>query len=86
MVSTRKRKTSITLALDDEALDKAKALDINVSAVADGALKDAIAQARQKQWLNQNAGAFAAQTAWHERHGRPLAHIISAPGGDSWID
>jgi antitoxin CcdA len=84
MVSSRKRKTSLTL--DAEALDQAKALDINVSAVANGALKNAIAQARQKQWLNQNAGAFAAQAAWHERHGHPLAEIISAPGGASWTD
>jgi antitoxin CcdA len=84
MVSATKRKTS--LALDAEALDEAKALDINVSAVADSALKNAIAQARQKQWLNQNAEAFAAQAAWHERHGHPLADIISAPGGASWKD
>jgi antitoxin CcdA len=84
MVSATKRKTS--LALDAQALDEAKALDINVSAVADGALKNAIAQARQKQWLKQNAEAFAAQAAWHERHGHPLADIISAPGGASWRD
>jgi antitoxin CcdA len=84
MVSSRKRKTSLTL--DAEALDQAKALDINVSAVANSALKNAIAQARQKQWLNQNAEAFAAQAAWHERHGHPLADIISAPGGASWRD
>jgi antitoxin CcdA len=90
MVLATKRKTSLTLdaqELDEaKALDQAKALDINVSAVADGALKDAIAQARQKQWLNQNAEAFAAQAAWHERHGHPLADIISAPGSAAWTD
>ena len=84
MVSTRNRKTSITL--DDELLDEAKALDINVSAVADGALENAIAQARYRLWLDQNAGAFVAQAAWHERHGHPLANIISAPGGAAWTD
>jgi antitoxin CcdA len=84
MVLATKRKTS--LALDAHALDEAKALDINVSAVVEGALKNAVAQARQKQWLNQNAEALAAQAAWHECHGHPLADIISAPGGDSWID
>ena len=42
------------------------------------------ANARRAQWLNQNAEAFAAQSVWHERHGHPLADIISAPGGSSW--
>lgn len=79
MVSTTKRKTSLTL--DAEVLDCAKELDINVSAVAEAALKDAVASARQAHWLKQNAEAFAAQAAWHERHGHPLADIISAPGG-----
>jgi antitoxin CcdA len=77
-----KRKTSLTL--DAEVLDGAKALNINVSAVAEAALKSAVAEARQQHWLNQNAAAFAAQAAWHERHGHPLAEILSAPGGTSW--
>lgn len=82
MVSTIKRKTSLTL--DAELLDGAKALDINVSAVAEAALKNAVAVARHAQWLHQNAEAFSAQAAWHERHGHPLADIMSAPGGSSW--
>jgi antitoxin CcdA len=82
MVLATKRKTSLTL--DAEVLDGAKALNINVSAVAEAALKSAVAEARQQHWLNQNAAAFAAQAAWHERHGHPLAEILSAPGGTSW--
>jgi antitoxin CcdA len=82
MVSALKRKTS--LSLDAELLDDAKALEINVSSVADAALKTAVANARQAQWLKQNAEAFAEQAAWHERHGHPLADILSAPGGPSW--
>ena len=77
-----KRKTSLTL--DAEVLDDAKALDINVSAVAESALKSAVASARRLQWVNQNAEAFAAQAAWHERNGHPLADIISGSGGSSW--
>jgi antitoxin CcdA len=82
VVSTVKRKTS--LSLDAELLDGAKALDINVSAVAEAALKHAVASTRHAQWLQQNAEAFAAQAAWHERHGHPLADIMSAPGSGSW--
>lgn len=82
MVYATQRKTSLTL--DAEALDLARELEINVSAVAEAALKSAVAQARHAQWVTQNAQAFAAQAAWHERNGHPLAGIISAPGGSSW--
>ena len=82
MVSAIKRKTSLTL--DAEVHDSAKALEINVSAVAEAALKRAVAEARRKQWLTENADNFAAQAAWHERNGHPLADIMSAPGAASW--
>jgi antitoxin CcdA len=82
LTSTTKRKTSLTL--DAELMDGAKALGINVSAVAEAALKSAVASARHAQWLEQNANAFAAQAAWHERHGHPLADIMTAPGSASW--
>lgn len=82
MAMTVKRKTSMTL--DGEVLDGAKALNINVSAVAEAALKNAVAQARHTQWLKQNAQAFAAQGAWHEKHGHPLADIMCSPGSASW--
>jgi antitoxin CcdA len=82
LTSTTKRKTSLTL--DAEVMDSAKALGINVSAVAEAALKNAVASARHVQWLQQNAEAFAAQAAWHELHGHPLADIMTAPGSASW--
>jgi antitoxin CcdA len=83
MVATTKRKTSLTL--DVEALEGAKELGINVSAVAEAALIKAVAEFRRNKWLAENAGAFAAQSEWHERHGHPLADIITAPGGSSWM-
>ena len=82
MVSATKRKTSLTL--DAEALEGAKELGINVSAVAETALIKAVAASRRKKWLTDNADAFAAQSDWHERHGHPLADIITAPGRSSW--
>ncbi|MCV2866703.1 type II toxin-antitoxin system CcdA family antitoxin [Defluviimonas sp. WL0075] len=82
MVAATKRKTSLTL--DAEALDRAKDLGINVSAVAETALIRAVSDARRKKWLEENADAFAAQSDWHERHGHPLADIIAAPGASSW--
>ena len=83
MVAATKRKTSLTL--DIEALEGARELGINVSAVAETALIKAVAETRRNKWLTDNAGAFAAQSEWHERHGHPLADIITAPGGSSWM-
>lgn len=82
MSPTAKRKTS--LSLDAAALDAARALGVNVSAVADAALARAVAEARRRAWLEENAAAFAAQAAWHDRNGHPLAEIIAAPGGTTW--
>ncbi len=82
MVSAAKRKTSLTL--DAEALDAARDLQINISAVAEAALIEAVACAQRDKWLAENAEVFAAQSDWHERHGHPLADIMTAPGGSSW--
>ena len=82
MTGVLKRKTSVTL--DADALDSAKELQINVSAVAEAALLKAIAEARNRKWQAENADAFAAQAEWHERNGHPLADIIAAQGGSSW--
>ena len=77
-----KRKTSLTL--DAEVLNSARELNVNISAVAEVALKEAIDKVRRQKWLNENADAFAAQADWHERNGHPLADIIVAPGRLFW--
>jgi antitoxin CcdA len=82
MVAASRRKTSLTL--DGEALDRAKDLGINVSAVAEAALIQAVAETRRERWLAENAAAFAAQSEWHERNGHPLADIMTGPGQSSW--
>ncbi len=84
MPRAARRKTSLTL--DAEALDAARDLGVNVSAVADEALRRAVADARRRRWLEDNAAAFAAQAAWHERHGHPLADILAGPAGATWRD
>ena len=84
MSSSAKRKTSLTL--DVAALDEARALGVNVSAVADAALRAAVAEAGQRKWLEENAAAFAAQAAWHEENGHPLAEIMAGPGRATWTD
>lgn len=82
MTAASRRKTSLTL--DATALDAARDLGINVSAVADAALRRAVSDARRRRWLEENADAFAAQAEWHERNGHPLSDILVSPGHASW--
>jgi antitoxin CcdA len=82
MTAALRRKTSLTL--DAAALDAARELGVNVSAVADAALRAAVEEARRRRWLAENAEAFAAQADWHARHGHPLADILAGPGGTTW--
>lgn len=82
MTPSPKRKTSLTL--DAATLEGARALGINVSAVAEAALTQAVAQAQRQQWLEDNAEAFKAQSDWHARNGHPLSEIMTASGGDTW--
>ena len=84
MSRTAKRITSLTL--DATVLDEARDLGLNVSAVANAALRRAVAQTRGQQWLKANANAFAAQAAWHEENGHPLADIVAGPGKSTWTD
>jgi len=82
MSTAATRKTSVTL--DAAALDAARDLGLNISAVADAALRQAVAEARRSRWLAENADAFARQAEWHERNGHPLADILAGPGKASW--
>ena len=84
MTVQARRKTSLTL--DAQALDDARALGVNVSAVADEALRRAVADARHRQWLAENAAAFEAQAQWHDTNAHPLAGIMAGPGAATWRD
>ena len=82
MNASARRKTS--LSLDAALLDDARALGLNVSALAEEALRASVAEARHRQWLSDNAAAFAAQRDWHDRDGHPLSDIIAGPAAATW--
>lgn len=82
MSAQSKRKTSLTL--DAQALEEARALGVNVSAVAEEALRRAVTEARRQRWLDENAEAFAAQADWHARNAHTLADIMVGPGATTW--
>jgi antitoxin CcdA len=74
--STVKRRTNVTISAD--LLAEARALDINVSAIAEAALDEAVRAARAAAWQAENAEALRQRVEWIGRNGLPLA------GWQSW--
>jgi antitoxin CcdA len=69
--STVKRRTNVTISAD--LLASARALDLNVSAIAEAALGEAVRSARAAAWQAENAEALRQRAEWIERSGLPLA-------------
>lgn len=82
MTALTRRKTSLTL--NARSLDEARELGVNVSAVADAAIRKAVDEARRERWRSENAEAFRAQAAWHEANPHPLSDIMAGPGAETW--
>ena len=68
-----KQRTNVTL--DAETLASARRLGLNVSAISDAALAEAVRQAEAKAWAEENAAAISERRAWIEAHGTPLADL-----------
>jgi antitoxin CcdA len=68
-------KTRTNVTLDGTLLRAARELDLNVSAIAEGALARAVAEARAQQWHAENARALSQRAAWIAENGPPLADI-----------
>lgn len=62
-------KKATNLSVNSDLLNKAKALDINLSAALEQALVQALKQRQQEQWLKENRAAIAAYNQEVEAHG-----------------
>jgi len=72
-VTTEKQRTNITLTAAN--LAAARELGLNVSAISDAAVAEAVRSARAKAWALENAAAIAERRAWIEANGTPLADL-----------
>lgn len=72
-VATGKQRTNVTLTAT--TLAAARALGLNVSAISDEALAEAVRQAQATAWTRENAAAIAERRSWIEANGVPLADI-----------
>jgi antitoxin CcdA len=73
MSAAQKQRTNVTLSAD--TLADARALGLNVSAISDAALADAVRHAKAKAWAEENAEAIAIRKSRIEAEGMPLADI-----------
>jgi len=71
--STEKQRTNVSLTAS--TLVAARELGLNVSAISDAALADAVRAARADAWVRENAEAIAERRAWIEANGTPLADL-----------
>ncbi len=76
-MSAVKKRT--TLLLTRATTDEAQSLGLNLSAIADAAIGDAVGRARREAWAQEHAEALQAQDAWMARNGHPFADVIDSP-------
>ena len=68
---SEKQRTNISV--DAATLDAARALGLNVSAISEAALAQAVREANAKDWAAENAEALAQRRDWLKANGLPLA-------------
>ena len=71
--ASEKQRTNITLTAAN--LAAARELGLNVSAISDAALAEAVRAAKAEAWVRENAEAIAERRAWIEANGTPLADL-----------
>jgi antitoxin CcdA len=71
--TTEKQRTNVTLTAAN--LAAARELGLNVSAISDAAVAEAVRAAKAEAWAKENAEAIAERRAWIEANGTPLADL-----------
>ncbi|MGY6696042.1 MAG: type II toxin-antitoxin system CcdA family antitoxin [Roseinatronobacter sp.] len=71
--TTEKQRTNVSLTASN--LAAARDLGLNVSAISDAALAEAVRAAKAEAWARENAEAIAERRAWIEANGTPLADL-----------
>ena len=62
-------KKATNLSVNSDLLKRSKALDINLSATLEQALKEKLAKVEAKKWLEENKNAINAYNDFVEEHG-----------------
>lgn len=68
-------KKATNLSLDQQLVEEARRLGINLSRACEQGLAARIAEERRRRWHAENADAIASSNAYVEKNGLPLAHL-----------
>jgi antitoxin CcdA len=66
---TRRRKRATNLTVDEDLLERASRLGLNVSQELETALARAIGEREAEEWLNRNRAALEAYNTQMKKHG-----------------
>jgi len=67
--AARRRKRATNLSVDEQLLERAKRLGLNVSRVLEDGLTRAIREREADEWLRRNRAALEAYNQQVEKHG-----------------
>jgi antitoxin CcdA len=73
MLTKPPARKSVNLSLNKELLAEAKALDINMSRVAEEGIAAAVSAEKSRRWKEENREAIESSNAYVKKHGLPLA-------------
>lgn len=68
-ITPRRRKKATNLSVDDNLLEQARHLKLNLSQVFEASLTEAIRQRQGEEWLRKNRAALDAYNEHVEKHG-----------------
>lgn len=71
--TSEKQRTNVILTAAN--LAAARELGLNVSAISDAAVAEAVRMAKAKAWAEENAAAIAERRTWIDVNGTPLADL-----------
>jgi len=71
--TTEKQRTNITLSMAN--LAAARELGLNVSAISDAAVAEAVRAARAEAWAAENMAAISERRTWIEANGTSLTDL-----------
>jgi antitoxin CcdA len=72
---TPSKRKPVNVSLRQDLVEEAKASGINISAVAEAALLNAVRDVRIDAWAKENAAGFAAINRMLEEEGHPLEDL-----------
>jgi antitoxin CcdA len=72
-VAQSKQRRRVNLTIDEDIMAQAKALSLNTSQAAEAGIREAIRQAREQQWRDENRDAIKAHNSRIEKDGVMLS-------------